>query len=116
MAMLRSAFRNRVVLASFAVMFSLATVGCERHSASEQYYLVATNINLPYWKTADAGLQSAAALYGVKAELRGPATLDPQGEVDEFEAVIARKPAAQRAHATSTLRLAVACQPASAAS
>ena len=85
-------FRNRVVLASLSMTLGLLGEGCERHSASEQYYLVASNIRLPYWQAADAGLQAAAALYGVKAELRGPVTLDAQGEVDEFRAVVARKP------------------------
>ena len=71
----------------------LATSSCAKHSYSDQYYLVATNIKLPYWQTANNGLMKAAGQYGVKAELRGPDTFDPQGEVQEFETVIARKPA-----------------------
>jgi ribose transport system substrate-binding protein len=67
--------------------------GCTRHSKDEHYYLIATNINLPYWKSANAGLQKAATQYGVSAEMRGTATFDPQGEVAEFRTVIARKPA-----------------------
>jgi ribose transport system substrate-binding protein len=67
--------------------------GCARHSKDEHYYLIATNINLPYWKAADAGLQKAAAQYGVSAEMRGTTTFDPQGEVTEFRTVVARKPA-----------------------
>jgi ribose transport system substrate-binding protein len=67
--------------------------GCERHSKSEGYYLVVVNAKLPYWKTAAAGLDKAAAQYGVTAEMRGTDTFDPQGEVKEFRDVIARKPA-----------------------
>ena len=67
--------------------------GCTRHSKKERYYLVATNINLPYWQTAAAGFAKAAAQYGVTAEMRGPATFDLQGEVNEFHAVVALKPA-----------------------
>jgi ribose transport system substrate-binding protein len=83
---------NRAAVASLAVA-SLLSVGCERHSASEQYYLIAANIGLSYWKTADAGLQAAAAVYGVKAEMRGPSTLNAKAEADEVDAMIARKPA-----------------------
>ena len=60
---------------------------------SEHYYLVATNIELPYWKTAAAGFQRPRTQYGVSAEMRGPAAFDPQEEVEEFRAVVARKPA-----------------------
>ena len=71
----------------------LATSSCSKHNYSDQYYLVATNIKLPYWQTANNGLMKAANSYGVKAEMRGPESFDPQGEVQEFETVIARKPA-----------------------
>jgi ribose transport system substrate-binding protein len=67
--------------------------GCTRHSKDEHYYLIATNINLAYWKSANAGFQKAAAAYGVSAEMRGTSTFDPQGEVAEFRTVVARKPA-----------------------
>src|SRR5271170_8353766 len=85
-------FRDRVAVASLALTACLLSIGCERHSASEQYYLIAANIGLSYWKTADAGLQAAAAQYGVKAEMRGPNNLDAKAEADEFDAMIARKP------------------------
>lgn len=67
--------------------------GCNRHTKDEHYYLIATNINLAYWKSANAGFQKAAAAYGVSAEMRGTTTFDPQGEVAEFRTVVARKPA-----------------------
>ncbi len=74
-------------------MFLPLLAGCTRHSKDEHYYLVATNINLPYWKAANAGFQKAAVQYGVSAEMRGTTTFDPQGEVAEFRMVVARKPA-----------------------
>ena len=88
------AMRNlggRAAVASLALIASVFNLGCERHSASEQYYLIAANIGLPYWKTADSGLQAAAAKYGVRAEMRGPNSLDAKAEADEFDAMIARK-------------------------
>jgi ribose transport system substrate-binding protein len=86
-------FKGRSAVAAVAMAACVCSVGCERHSSSEQYYLIAANIGLSYWKTADAGLQAAANRYGVKAEMRGPASLNAQQEADEMDAMIARKPA-----------------------
>lgn len=54
------------------------------HQKEEQFYLIAANINLPYWQEAQAGMLDAAKAMGVKAELDGPATLSPQEEVESF--------------------------------
>jgi ribose transport system substrate-binding protein len=83
---------KRAILVLFAMVLPWVT-GCTRHSKSEHYYLVATNINLPYWKTAADGFQASAAQYGVTAEVWGPTSFDPQDEVKEFHTVAARKPA-----------------------
>jgi len=85
-------FGKRIFLALFAAVFPLLT-GCTRHSKKEHYYLVATNIKLPYWQTAAAGFAKAAEEYGVTAEMRGPTTFDLEGEATEFHAVAAMKPA-----------------------
>jgi ribose transport system substrate-binding protein len=83
--------RKRFLFALLAAVLPLAT-GCSRHSTKERYYLVASNTSVGYWKTAAAGFQKAGAQYGVTAELRGPATFDPQGEVEAFRKVVALKP------------------------
>ncbi len=80
-------------LAAMGTACLLLTSSCAKHSYSDQYYLVATNIKLPYWQTANNGLMKAATQYGVKAEMRGTDNFDPQGEVKEFETALARKPA-----------------------
>jgi ribose transport system substrate-binding protein len=76
---------------------ALATVlipGCgARHSVKEVYYLVATNVSLPYWQTAIAGFKAAAAQYGVAAKVAGPDTYDPQAELAELKTAVAAKPA-----------------------
>ncbi len=80
------------LLTSIAVtVFWLA--GCSRHDNSERYILVTVNSKLPYWQTARAGLEKAAALYGVKSDVRGPDNYDPQAEVQEFRTALALKPA-----------------------
>src|SRR5215472_708047 len=68
-------------------------VGCSRHDNNERYILVTVLSKLPYWQTAAAGLNKAAAQYGVKTDVRGPDTYDPQAEVKEFRDAIALKPA-----------------------
>lgn len=81
-----------LLLASLVATLSLL-VGCSRHDNSERYILVTVNSKLPYWQTAAAGLSKAAAQYGVKYDVRGPETYDPQAEVTEFRNALALKPA-----------------------
>jgi ribose transport system substrate-binding protein len=83
---------KRISLTLLAALLPLLG-GCTRHSKSEQYYLIATNTAVPYWKTAADGFAAAGAEYGVSVDTRGPAGLNPQAEVDEFKAMVARKPA-----------------------
>lgn len=80
---------------SFALLAVVLPIlaGCTRHSKNEKYYLVATNTAVPYWKSAADGFAAAGAQYGVTVDTRGPAGLNPQAEVDEFRAMVARKPA-----------------------
>jgi len=84
--------KKRVGIALLATVLPVLA-GCTRHSKKEQYYLVATNTKVPYWKTAADGLAAAGAEYGVSVDTRGPDGLDPQAEVEEFKAMVARKPA-----------------------
>lgn len=81
-----------MLLTSIVVTMSLL-LGCSRHDNSERYILVTVNSKLPYWQTAAAGLAKAAALYGVKFDIRGPETYDPQAEAKEFRDAVALKPA-----------------------
>ena len=83
---------KRILLVALAMALPMLT-GCERHSKSEQFFLIATNINLPYWQSAHEGFTRAAAEYGVTEEMRGPDNFTPAIEVDEFRAAVARKPA-----------------------
>jgi ribose transport system substrate-binding protein len=83
---------KRIVYLCLTTTLVLLT-GCDRHQKSEQYFLIATNIDLPYWQTASDGLERAAQQYGVTAEMDGPSTFDPQGEVQAFRSAVAKKPA-----------------------
>jgi ribose transport system substrate-binding protein len=72
----------------------LAVAGCARsqHSADEKYYLVATNIKLPYWQSALGGLRRAAGDLNVAAQLVGPETYDPKAQQAEFLNLLHRDP------------------------
>lgn len=86
-------FASRIFVGICAVTLATMLAGCEHHSKSEGYYLVVVNTKLPYWQTAAAGLQKAAGEYGVTADMFGPDTFDPQGEVKAFRDAVAHKPA-----------------------
>src|SRR6202000_820157 len=66
---------------------------CGRHSQSEIFYLIASNLSLSYWKTAIAGFNAAAARYKVTAKVAGPDNYDPQAELQELNRAVAAKPA-----------------------
>jgi ribose transport system substrate-binding protein len=79
-------------LASLSVLLAICG-GCSSHDNSERYILVTVTSKLPYWQTAASGLAKASAQYGVKVDVRGPDTYDPQAEVQEFRDSVAMKPA-----------------------
>jgi ribose transport system substrate-binding protein len=83
---------KRVALAMLALGVAF-TSGCERHSLKEVYYLVTANTALPYWQTAAAGFNKAAAQYKVTAKVVGPENYDPQAELAALHSAIAAKPA-----------------------
>jgi ribose transport system substrate-binding protein len=69
----------------------LAGCGGSAHTSTEKYWLVATNIKIPYWQSANTGLQRAAQQIGVKAEMVGPDTFDSKAEHEFFQRVLAEK-------------------------
>jgi len=71
----------------------LSTSGCDRHSTKEVFYLVSANLTLPYWQTAAAGFNKAAAQYKVTARVVGPENYDAQAELAELQKAVAAKPA-----------------------
>jgi ribose transport system substrate-binding protein len=63
------------------------------HEDKERFVFVASNIHLPYWEEAQAGLLDAAKQMGVKAELVGPEKFDQQEQLKAFQQVVQSKPA-----------------------
>src|ERR1700680_3510347 len=88
--------RNGITLVAVLILIGAALiVSCAQsyHEENERYVFVATNINLPYWQEAQAGFMDAARALGVKGELVGPATYDPDGEVGIFRQIVEQHPA-----------------------
>jgi ribose transport system substrate-binding protein len=63
------------------------------HAPDERYFLVASNIKVAYWQAVKDGFMKLASQYRVKAEVVGPDTYDPKGELSEFQRVAKTKPA-----------------------
>lgn len=83
-------------LLSFALTSALLFLtGCAAspHEPNEKYILVADNMKIPYWQTANQGVIHAANEMKVKSEIQGPDGHDPQGEHEAFRRAVAEKPA-----------------------
>jgi ribose transport system substrate-binding protein len=88
--------RHGATLVSVFVFVGAALIAsCAKpyHEETERYVFVATNINLPYWREANAGFLDAAKTLGVKGELIGPETYDPNAEVGMFRQIVEQHPA-----------------------
>ena len=83
---------KRIAFGLLGAVIALAA-GCDRHSNKEVFYLVTTNMSLPYWQTAAAGFNRAAAQFKVTAKVVGPDNYDPQAELAEMQKAVAAKPA-----------------------
>ena len=86
---------NRMGVCGVLVLAAMVLSSCQKpyHEEGERYVFVASNVNLPYWQEAQAGLTDAAQQMGVKAEFTGPEKFDPQAQLKEFQKVVESKPA-----------------------
>ena len=85
--------KGPVLLFSFSLVLVMFTVACGTgHDSDEKYFLVADNIQLPYWQTAGAGFAQAAKELKVRSEFVGPDTFDPEAEQAAFQKAVQQKP------------------------
>jgi ribose transport system substrate-binding protein len=84
---------RKSLLSILFIGFTLA--GCQQayHQQDERFILVATNIGLPYWQEAQAGLADVGKITGLKVELVGPTTFSPAEELTAFQQAVAQHPA-----------------------
>ncbi|MGC2185860.1 MAG: substrate-binding domain-containing protein [Terriglobales bacterium] len=78
----------KVVLGILLVVLISCGTG---HDADEKYYLISTNIKIPYWQAGGAGLFQAAMQLKVRSEFAGPDTYDPKAEQQAFEQAVQSK-------------------------
>ena len=83
---------RKLVLASTAVA-CLTFPGCQYRSTKDVYYLVATNLKVPYWKTLQQGFNDAASQYGVTARIVGPEGHDAGAEQGALSDAVDAHPA-----------------------
>ena len=84
---------SKVVLSIVAAIAAVGLTGCGRHATGETYYLIGSNLKLPYWKTVDAGFQKAASDLHVTVQLAGPDNFDATAELDAFHKALISHPA-----------------------
>jgi len=85
---------RQIALATFGVVALAFMFGCSSDTSKQDvYYMIAANVQLPYWQTAANGFKKAAAQYKVTANVVGPSSYDPVGELDALQKAIIAKPA-----------------------
>jgi ribose transport system substrate-binding protein len=77
------------------LLATVALASCRKpyHEETELYFLVASNITLPYWQEAQAGFRDAARGLGVKSEFTGPESYSPEQELEAFQLAVSKHPA-----------------------
>ncbi len=73
-------------------LLSLLNCGGSQHSPEEKYVLIATNVKVPYWQEAAAGIAKAGAQLHVRTEVIGPDSYDVKAQHDQFQDALKRKP------------------------
>src|SRR5438045_9385829 len=81
-------FITKRVLSVIGLMLPIFGCGSRQHEVDEKYFVIATNIKLPYWQAAAAGMTKAANELHVAAEFSGPDTYDPKAQHEEFQRVL----------------------------
>jgi ribose transport system substrate-binding protein len=83
--------RILIFVCLLGLLFPILSCGTG-HEAEEKYFLVASNLQVPYWQTAGAGFSQAAKDLKVRAEFVGPDTFDPKAQQQTFQKVVTEKP------------------------
>jgi ribose transport system substrate-binding protein len=81
----------RISLTMLALAAAFAS-GCNTEPKKDVYYMIATNLKLPYWQTVASGFNKAATQYKVTAKVAGPSSYDPVGELDALQQAVRANP------------------------
>ncbi|MBS1866884.1 MAG: substrate-binding domain-containing protein [Acidobacteria bacterium] len=85
---------RRTLVFSLLVGVVLGAASCQKpyHDEKERYVLIAANVKLPYWQEAEAGLRDVSQQLGVRAEMVGPESFDPQEQLRAFQKTVGENP------------------------
>jgi ribose transport system substrate-binding protein len=84
---------SRILAFASLIALLIPVLSCGTgHDAEEKYFLVASNLQVPYWQTAGAGFSQAAKDLKVRAEFVGPDTFDPKAQQQVFQKIVTQKP------------------------
>src|SRR5882757_10571128 len=85
-----SHFKIVANLALCTLLVFLTSCG-SAHDADEKYFLISTNVKIPYWQAGSAGLFQAAQQLKVRSEFAGPDSYDPKAEQKAFQEAVQGK-------------------------
>ena len=85
-------WKHALSLSLLGLQFVLVSCGKPEHDVEERYYLVCSNVKIPYWQVAAAGLGRAASQLKVRAEMVGPDSYDAKAQQQEFQRILHHKP------------------------
>ncbi|MBI4165139.1 MAG: substrate-binding domain-containing protein [Acidobacteria bacterium] len=84
--------RTEVVCLLLTLVTGMLSCKKPYHQETERFVFVASNINLPYWKEAQAGFEDAGRVTGVKVEFVGPEAYSPDQQLAAFRQAVAAHP------------------------
>jgi ribose transport system substrate-binding protein len=82
-----SHFKAIAKLSFCLLLISLLSCGGP-HDQDEKYFLISTNVKIPYWQAGSAGLFQAAQQLKVRSEFAGPDSYDPKAEQQSFRQAV----------------------------
>ena len=84
---------SRLLRGVLFILLSCSFPGCSQspHSPEERYFLISTNIQIPYWQAAGAGFSRAGSQLKVRTEFAGPNSYDEKAQLAEFQKAVRQK-------------------------
>ena len=83
---------HRFALSLLLTIISVPLLSCGGGHSGENYFLISTNVKVPYWQMAGSGFSQAADHIKVAFAFTGPPTYDPAAEREAFHDAVAKKP------------------------
>ncbi len=83
---------RRIFHSAALAILSVLILSCgAAHDSDEFFVLVSANLQVPYWKVAEAGFANASAQMKVRSDFSGPQTYDPKAERDALDQAVQKK-------------------------